>query len=485
VDGPWDRAAATIVVGNSLPDRIPSGKVFAVRDTTVAVERFDVPAEVTTEARIPIRLTAARAARELRANGAVVDTAVILSKAKDLLLAPWSPGILALEARAIRGTDTATAHAITRVVDRSHAVLFFDRRPSWMSTFVRRALEADRRFAVASRVVTSRNVSTAAGQPPSTLADPNLLELYDVIIVGTPSLLTSGDVAGLDQFLRRRGGAVVLLYDGGPTRGPADRLTGVTRWFTRGVRAPLNGRELGDTVTALRFAEYTVPDRSVGIQRPIVTTNIDDQISTIVWSTTAGPGQVVISGALDAWKYRDKSTSAFDDFWRNTISRAARETSQPVTITATPNLAQPGERITVRVTTRDTLAQPSVQLDSTTVPMWRGDRRGEFVGTVRAPAEGEHLLSVVAGAARADAPVVTRANVTRVARDEWSTVARVARASGGYAGALDSVVAAVKATVERERHPERWWPMRNAWWIVPFGLLLGLEWLIRRRRGLP
>src|SRR5207237_6844110 len=117
----------------------------------------------------------------------------------------------------------------------------------YLSTFVRRALEADRRFAVASRVVTSRNVSSAEGQAPSTLADPSLLELYDVIVVGAPAALTPGDVSGLEQFLRRRGGAVLLLYDAAPTRGVHDRLTGVTTWTTRDLRTTMPARAEGAT----------------------------------------------------------------------------------------------------------------------------------------------------------------------------------------------------------------------------------------------
>jgi hypothetical protein len=485
VYGNWDKAAATIVVGNALPDRIPTGKVFAVRDTTVAVDRFVVPAEITSEARVPIAVRAPNAAVALHANNAVVarDSGLSRTQARDLHFSPWSTGVFTLEARARRGNDSASVFAITNVVDRSHAVLFFDRRPSWMSTFVRRALEADRRFAVASRVVTSRNVSTSAGQPPSTLADPSLLELYDVIVIGAPTALTAGDVNGLEQFLRRRGGAVVLLYDGTPTRGLHDRLTGVSAWTTRQLRSPISARAEGDS-NALRAAETSFPSKWSGIHRTIATAPNPDSISDIVWATTLGAGQIIVSGALDSWKYRDRITSGFDEFWRSTISRAAREANQTVTVEATPNLARPGERVTVRVTLRDSLAVPTVQFDSTPVPMWRGERRGEFVGMVRAAAEGEHWLSAVASGARVEAPLVVRARVTRVARDDWATVARVARASGGVAGSADSVVAAIKTGVARERRPERWWPMRNGWWIVPFGLLLGVEWLVRRRKGL-
>jgi hypothetical protein len=499
VDGAWDKASATIIVGNALADRIPAGRVFAVRDSSVAVERFVVPAEVTSAARIPIAVRAPNAIVKLHANNAVVDSViprgVIPSEAPvprsgsdegrdpHLTFAPWSPGVFTLEARAHRGNDSASVFAITNVVDRSHAVLFFDRRPSWMSTFVRRSLEADRRFSVASRVVTSRNVSTSAGQPPSSLADPGVLELYDVIVIGAPTALTAGDVAGLEQFLRRRGGAVVLLYDGPPTRGVHDRLTGVTSWTTRQLRTPIAATAEEDTV-ALRFTETTVPLKWTGIHRTIAATSRPDTANDIVWATTIGAGQIIVSGALDSWKYRDRTTSGFDEFWRSTISRAAREASQVVTIQATPNLARPGERVAIKVTVRDSLATPTVQLDSNPVQMWRGDRAGEYVGMVRAPSDGEHWLNAFAGGARVEAPLVVRGNVSRVATDDWSTVSRVARASGGVGGSLDSVVSAVKERVVRERRPERWWPMRSAWWIVPFALLLGLEWFVRRRRGL-
>jgi hypothetical protein len=499
VDGPWDNAAATIVVGNSLPDHLPHGTVFAVRDTGVTIERFVVPPVVTSEARIPIIVNAPNADIELRANGAVVASCHAERSegsalhagncAKDslfsrsLTLTPWAAGVLTLEARAARGADTASAFAITRVVDRAHPVLFFDRRPSWMSTFVRRSLEADRRFAVASRVVTSRGISSAAGQPPSTLADPSLLELYDVIVIGAPTALTAGDVSGLEQFLRRRGGAVVLLYDAAPGRGVHDRLTGVTRWTTRTLRTPVTARAEEDT-SALRLTEMAFPARWSGIQRTFATAPNADSSGNLVWATTIGLGQVIVSGALDSWKYRDRATSGFDGFWRATISRAAREATQDATIEATPNLARPGERVMVRVTVRDTLAVPEVKLDSSVIQMWRGDRMGEYVAQVRASAEGEHWLTVVAGPARAEAPLVVRPGITRVGRDEWSTIARVARASGGSAGPIDSVITAIRERVIREKRPERWFPMRSPWWIVAFATLLGLEWLIRRRRGL-
>ena len=46
---------------------------------------------------------------------------------------------------------------------------------------------------------------------------------------------------------------------------------------------------------------------------------------------------------------------------------------------------------------------------------------------------------------------------------------------------LPSLLSAALPAVSRV---ETWHPMRTAWWIVPFALLLGAEWWWRRRRGL-
>ena len=56
------------------------------------------------------------------------------------------------------GKDSATTDIVVDVRQTRIPILFFDPRPSWMSTFVRRAIERDPRFVLTSRVVTSRNL---------------------------------------------------------------------------------------------------------------------------------------------------------------------------------------------------------------------------------------------------------------------------------------------------------------------------------------
>jgi hypothetical protein len=508
IRGPFVNAAATIVVGSALPERIPSGAIYAVRDTS-AITRFDVPAEIQANAKIAIPVSRPV---ELAMNGVVVDTGSTPT------LTPTATGPTVIQARA----GEMSADALTNVVDRQHAVLFFDRRPSWMSTFVRRSLEQDRRFAVASRVITSRGVSTDAGQPPSTLSDPALLELYDVIVIGAPTSLTAADVSGLETFLRRRGGSVVLLYDEVPTAGAHDRLTGVSRWTPASLRAATRVRADGDTAalmineaawpTSLPVAadvratlchpdrNNVVPSRARDPHVQVPRCARDDK--PVVWATGAGAGQVIVSGALDSWKFRDPATSGFDEFWRATISRAAREASEAVTVTVTPNIAEPGEPITVRISTscrpkrsegpdlpekqvlRCAQDDMNVSLDSARLDAWPTDRPGEFSARLRAPAVGDHWIRASANEAKAEAPLAVRPTVTRIGRSEWPTVQMIARASGGVAGSIDDVERAVRERVVPERRMERWWPMRSGWWILPFVGLLGLEWLVRRRRGL-
>ena len=85
----------------------------------------------------------------------------------------------------------------------------FDTRPSWLSTFVRRAVASDPRFVVTSRVQTSRGAGVTAGRAPVALGAPGVLDAFDVVIVGAPNGLTAADASSLETYMRDRGGRVV------------------------------------------------------------------------------------------------------------------------------------------------------------------------------------------------------------------------------------------------------------------------------------
>lgn len=498
VSGPYANAAATVIVGRSMPRDVPGGIVVGVMEPhPVSISTFDVPPALTTTARAPISLggraaTNARVEVELRAGDVIVQRAVVRANGAgtwraELALTPAAEGTSVLHARATVGTDSAVADVVAWASDRKAAILFFDRRPSWMSTFVRRALERDARVSVASRVVTSRNVSTDAGQPPSSLSDPLVAELYQAVIVGAPEALTAGDVAGLERFLRDRGGAVILLFDEAPRGGIYDRLTGVDRWSAATTQAPVTAVGSGDTL-AFRLTEAACP-ATLPLNAIIrASAKVSQAAHPVVWSTMVGQGELIVSTALDAWKYRDPATTGFEQFWEAIISRAARDAAAPVRVEIIPSLAHPGEELTIRATTRDTLPVVGEEnLGDIFRPIGMRPTTGphEWEGTHTAnPRPGEYEVSVGRDEAAGMAGYAVREDFTPFVRDDSVAIAAIARTSGGIITGPENVEREVRARVMGTRRMEAWRPMREPWWVIAFAGLLGLEWFGRRRRGL-
>jgi hypothetical protein len=520
VRGQIDGAAGTILVGDALPDEsrwFPS-PVVAVTPTLPAtrirVVAFEVPATSPLNARIPVdvrvRVHAAlgRTLRlELRGNGATVESRTMpVTSANDHMAmtfsyVPVAPGPVHLTTIAmLEGTgDADSSSVLTEVRDDRFSVLFFDHRASWPSTFVRRAVESDPRFVVTSRVLTSRGVSNASGTAPASLRDAAALATFSTIVVGSPDQVSDGDVRALDAFMRTRGGRVVLLLDGG-TGGSLNRLTGVERWRSARLAAPASLADSGDD-GALRAQTLVWPS-----QRPIgatvLATNVADDSSrrSVVWSVPVGAGQLLVSGAVDAWHQRDPAASGFDAFWTNTLARLSAAAPPRVDVSLSSRVLAPAQPTEIRVTVRevalaerptqpvDATATLIVGAESTLVRLWPAVVTGTFVGTFVAPREPAlHHLNVVASGTRVSVPFVVE-TWARPANDDDSTlVGAFVSSRGGFVvpesnpGDLAGRLTAAFQPVSRV---ETWYPMRSGWWIVPFALLLGAEWWWRRRRGL-
>jgi hypothetical protein len=160
----------------------------------------------------------------------------------------------------------------------------------------------------------------------------------------------------------------------------------------------------------------------------------------------------------------------------------------------------PGETGHVRVTVRDAMlsgraeraASVTAKLvtpgDSTMVRLWPEATPGAFVGTIVAPQRpGTYRLIVSSGSDRAEASLVVDPAARAPRRDDRNLVEAFVSSRGGSVvqetelRQLSGLLSSAFQTVSRV---ETWHPMRSAWWIVPFALLLGAEWWWRRRRGL-
>jgi len=526
IGAPFGGAAGTVVVGDRMPGRLDDVRtpVFAVLPAqatpSVQLETVSVPPRPGLHARVPVAFTLRAAGAQglsveilLEAGGVVVDRAVHEISGSDASLAgsltfvPTAEGAVPLRVRAglAGGSAAASADLLVDVREQRRTVLFWDARPSWMSTFVRRAVERDARITVSSRIMTSRGISTDAGQPPASLGEQPSIAQFDAIVLGAPEALTDRDVDGLDAYLRRRGGGVLLLLDR-QAPGPWDRLVGAGAWSSSSSAAGLLiARDAGDS-TGLHASEIAWPARLPAGARPVA---FSRQVSTtadarpVVWQSAVGAGRLVVSGALDAWRFRDNATSAFDAFWQAIVADVAGATPPPIDVSIEQPRLAPGEFTNVRVT----LLEPTLTrgdggetasariaatlegagLESRDVQLWPHGRPGELQGRVRAPdVPGHYRLTVSDDRSRADAALIVNAGVTHAAKAGRDLLAAWVRAHGGTAfeaGETRALRAALVASLQPKRRAVTWHPMRSAWWILPFSLLLALEWWLRRRRG--
>lgn len=519
VRGPIAGAAATVLVGDRLPDEfagdntplvalLPSVRRHPIRLVTVTT-----PAAAPLHARVPVEVALnARGAQgrevlvELRVDNQVVDEkTIVVGSDSSMLRATFhtvastaGEHAILVVARPDGATAADSASSVIDVRDKRLHVLFYDPRPSWASTFVRRALEQDPRFSVAHRVVTSRGLSNTAGAVPLSLGDADRLSAFAAIVVGAPEQLTDADRGGLERFMRRRGGRVVLLLDGQSLR-ETERLTGVSRWrSTRlAVTAPISGP---DGSQGIRARELAWPaDIPVGSNVHAISVAPDSSRRAVVWSVPVGAGRLLVSGALDAWHYRDVA-SGFDWFWTSTLSNLAAGAPGAISVDLAPSSLAPGDVASVRVTLRDAfLSDDAVRVarvgaelrsegDSARLRLWPAEMPGVFDGRVVAPSQpGSYRVVVSAGSDSATVPLVVDPGARQPGGDDRDVLAAFASSRGGFVVAEDelrTLPGRLSSAIRAMPRVETWHPMRSPWWIVPFALLLGAEWWWRRRRGL-
>ena len=492
VRAPFAAANATVMAGNSIPSHAPvHGRTFALipGHAAINIAQVTAPRRSVLNARVAISVSIetakpGRVELTLHEGSTVVERVVRTMAGSQTTVVPLSfvptrAGVMPMRIEARLDESLAIADLAVTVDDKRYAILSFDPRPSWMSTFVRRALERDARFAVTSRVTTSRALAVSAGAAPERLADAGDLARFDAIVVGAPELITAADVDALERYMRQRAGSVMLLLD---RRAPGnyERLAGVGEWGSRSAQSKLQG--------GVRAAIVVWPARLPGGAETIAP---DENKRPVVWRTALGPGQLVVSGALDAWRFRDSAESQFDRFYRDLVAEAAAAVPDPIEIDLPETVVPAGEPVNVRVTVldpRSITAGVSARLaNGDPVRLWPetpGVLRGVIYGFDRA---GAAELIVTAGNTVTRQTIVVRDTVKRAAPTDSVRLRAWAAAHGGAAFRMDNL-AALQRTLARavpaQRRRELWHPMRSAWWIVPFVLLLGAEWWWRRRRGL-
>jgi len=357
-------------------------------------------------------------------------------------------------------------------------VLVYDARPSWASTFVRRALEDDPRFLVEHRV--GLGPSLAAGTPAGRL-EARALDAASVVIAGAPDSLAAADVELLDRFVRRRGGTLILLPDRSPGGAAARLFPG--RW-TEHLEATVSPAGPLRVSESLRMSAPSPFD--------VVLASVKDS-ATIV-ASPSGRGRFVISGALDAWRYRADDGGAFDGFWRTLVIESAA-TSAAVSIEFAHGTAHPSTEMPIVVRHRRMEdGVPAVVSATTTcgdqpaavVRLWPAGEAGVWTGHVAVGRDGAcEVMAAVENGPVAVAGIAVTNGATRTVNEVLAKLERAVTRRGGVAvpaGQAAGAAASLMTPPREEQQPFR--PMHSPWWMFPFVTCLGVEWWLRRRDGL-
>lgn len=394
-------------------------------------------------------------------------------------VAPVDPGAGPGPRPAERTSSADAFGVLVPVRSRPWPVRVHEARPSWATTFIRRALEADPRFTMAAATHLAPGVTLARGTastPVATLTD-EALDASHLVVVGGAEQLTADAVTRLDRFVRLRGGALVLVPDR-EWSGPITRLV-PGRWPLAASAeprriGPLTGREW-------LLAEQLGPaDARILAEGDIVGGTV----------TPMGHGLLMVSGALDAWRFRGDGRE-WNNFWVRLLADVAGRTPERLQVTlragdragrfevdvrrrsvaASPLLEVAAARQCVNESPRPLRVWPGLHLDQ-----YRIDVDSSSVScrvTVTVGPDSAEVMVPVTGASPALgtrtvaewAPAVTRAGGTVVESG-----------AAGLAGVLSGLAA--PEPIEEVRYP-----MRSPLWMIVLLGSLGLEWWLRRRSG--
>jgi hypothetical protein len=473
-----------LVSHGEVPRRLTAGAVVigALRVRAQEADRtlgdVKVPHTVHRDASSLIQVTLTRpVARVDVLDGDVLVGSAEPGESLDVDVA-WVP--LAGGARALRVVAGDDIEDIGVVVETTPAPVFaYEPEPTWSGTFVRRAIEDDARFAVVgrTRVAPPVTVTRGDGGPLSAAAIGDAA----AVVVTAPQALNPADVQLLDRFVTQRGGSLLVVPDQRPAGAVLQLLPRVSA-----QRRETQPRAVGP----LRVREWLTFEPGAGTAVLAALAG-----EPVVLSRAVGRGRVIVSGALDAWRFRDDESS-YSAFWTGLAWEAAMAAGKPLHLRAEHVVVRPGEpiRVDAELQSLDEVPMPLSASGSMTcgeqrdaVRWWPGGRPGTFTSVVRPQVGDGCEVHLTVGDHTASLPLVVRPDAQRGGRhpDALETAVHahggvVADTGDGETALIDRASAQLPS-VETSTPTS---PMRSPYWLIVFAACLGSEWWLRRRAGL-
>lgn len=431
--------------------------------------------------------------------------------------------------------DTANNSAITylNVIDQQIHVLVLEGDPYWDTTFLQRSLMRNDKFDVDALIRYGKDRVRALRKSASAgvLRAPQTAEQfshYDVVLLGrlVDKVLSPSQVALLEQYVKDASGTVVFGRGGAFENAAAAGELDPVLWGDKAkARVRLDPTAEGRNLAALRTLNDgaggmdTLPEllsgRNAAVTKPLSSTlalaaNREEGVAApAIVHRRYGRGQVVSVGVEGLWRWGlnakvEGVNTPFDRFWDQMILwlLAGRDFIPSRQFSFRPNSANIllGEKVHFRVTMRQ--ADPTVK--SVPLTLYLGDAEVGRVNMTAAGAEGGRLtaefLPERVGRYRASAKfpdgssqesrfIVFTENLeeTEVAADVVG-LRRLCESSGGrllepagLARLLSELNNEKSDAVPQTRLCPVW---NQAWVFYLAGVLLGLDWYLRRRWGL-
>jgi hypothetical protein len=433
--------------------------------------------------------------------------------------------------------DTANNSAITylNVIDQQLRLLLLEGDPYWDTTFLQRSLMRNDKFDVDALVRFGPNKVRAIRKSPGEgeLRAPETLDqfaAYDVIILGRavdslPRIASSEATSLLDQYVNERGGTVIFSRGHAFATGSASELEPVL-WgdksrdrvhldVTAEGRAVSPFRALNDAQGGLEALADLLDGRTPQEPKPLTSTfavalgRDDPTPEAAILHRRYGRGQVVSIGVAGLWRWALASkaegvNTPFDRFWDQMILwlLAGRDFIPNRAFSFRPNSANIllGEKVYFRLVAR----QPDPNMKSAPVTIHFGEAEAGRVNLTAVTASAGRLtgefLPERAGRYRATVElpdgttqesrfIVFTENLeeTEVAADTLY-LRKLCESSGGRLIEAGELPKLLKELGDQKADQAPKTIVRPAWnqaWVFYLaGLLLGLDWFLRRRWGL-
>jgi uncharacterized membrane protein len=439
-----------------------------------------------------------------------------------------------------RSDNNSTAIHL-RAIARRNKLLLIDGRPRWEMRYVRNLFERDARWQVTSVLAGPAQQGTAMTRGPGSEEFPpdrDKLFEYDVVVIGdvNAAVFRDDELAWLKEFVTLRGGGMILI-DGARSglrtiaaSNAGDLLP--VKWTSDGestfdASPSWHLTKAGQLVSALTLSGDNADNNLIWQQLPTPHSAADVEAlpgaevlaeirtpskpAPAIVSHRVGAGRVLYNACDETWRWRrDVADLYHQRFWMQMAQWMMEEpfavSDQFVSLDVGSVVYQPGESAVFRVRLRDESGRTTTAAKAEAL-LWQGQRlaaaipleadssgSGLYRGRSGPVASGDYEVSVRVGGLSDDhfrartrfrvEPPLSK-ELTELSCDE-ELLEAIAKTSGGRFLREDEVarLPQLLEPINRLRDLETETPLwLSYWWFVPIVLILGCEWLIRKRTG--